>query len=285
MPIINKVHDEIPIQIPRETEIYPEDKLVVFKPGFTIAGQSTFSCFHFVIPESILPPMEVDRKKISCQGNRIYSINPGEVVTCEKERKVIPYTAIFMDKQLIKDASIQISSKSDVIFANKGPIPNRNLISMLNQFIYECKTKQIGYEFTLQCLSLLIAVELLRALDNTISGAAPMRERTDKPNIERCVEYLRKNYNNRFSIGDVAQIANLSPYHFIRVFKLFTGKTPYEYLLDIKIEKSKEMLKARKNTITEISLNCGFSSTSHFCTPFKKKVGVSPSDFQRMFQA
>lgn len=283
MPLISKVYNEIPVPISKEIETYIGDKLLILKPDFTIGGQQTsFSCFHFAIPTSVLPPIEIDGKKVLCQKNRIYAINPGEVVICEEQREVSPYTVIFIDKQLIEEACSQISGKSSVIFANKGLISGSSLVSLVNQVINECKTKQIGYEFSLQCLSLLIAVELLRGFESSISGAASIKVSVGEAYMNRSIEYLRENYNIRFSIHDIAHIANLSPYHFIRVFKSLTGKTPFEYLLDIKIEKSLELLKAKKNTITEISLNCGFSSASHFCTAFKKKVGVSPSDFRRM---
>ena len=77
----------------------------------------------------------------------------------------------------------------------------------------------------------------------------------------------------------MSHIANLSPYHFIRVFKAETGKTPYEFLLEIKVEKAIELIKARKYTITEIAMMCGFTSSSHFSNVFRKIKGISPTDF------
>ncbi|MFZ5642647.1 MAG: helix-turn-helix domain-containing protein [Bacillota bacterium] len=76
-------------------------------------------------------------------------------------------------------------------------------------------------------------------------------------------------------------MANLSSYYFIRVFKAQMGKTPYEYLLDIKMEKAREMLKQRNHTITEICYECGFNSISHFTTAFKRKVGVTPTYYRK----
>jgi len=76
-------------------------------------------------------------------------------------------------------------------------------------------------------------------------------------------------------------MANFSPYHFIRVFKSETGTTPYDYLLNSKIEKAKKILEEEEKPITEVCFLCGFFNPSHFSTTFKKKVGISPYKYRR----
>lgn len=99
--------------------------------------------------------------------------------------------------------------------------------------------------------------------------------------INRVIVFLMEHYQENYSLQDIARIANLSPYHFIRIFKAQTGKTPYEYLLDIKIDKAKTMLKDAALNITEISYLCGFNNLNHFGKVFKRKVGVSPSAYRK----
>jgi len=79
----------------------------------------------------------------------------------------------------------------------------------------------------------------------------------------------------------MADIAKMDRYSFIRSFKAQIGKTPYEFLLDLKIEKAKKMLASKDYSITEISMICDFSSHSHFTTTFKKKTGISPSEYRK----
>lgn len=90
-----------------------------------------------------------------------------------------------------------------------------------------------------------------------------------------------ENYTGNYSLQEVSRVANLSPYHFIRVFRAETGKTPYDFLLDVKIEKSKEMLKSVSKTVTDACFGCGFNNISHFTVAFKKRVGVTPSDYRK----
>lgn len=100
-------------------------------------------------------------------------------------------------------------------------------------------------------------------------------------NIELSIKFLQENYKNEYCLEEAAKAANLSPYHFIRVFKSQTGKTPYEFFLDIKMQKAKEMLKNHIYTITEISSALGFSSSSNFARVFKSTFGLAPTDYRK----
>lgn len=100
-------------------------------------------------------------------------------------------------------------------------------------------------------------------------------------NIRKSIRFLQENYQNEFSMEAAAKAANLSVYHFIRVFKSQTGKTPYEFFLDIKMQKAKEMLKDHTQAITEIYSTLGFSSSSHFARIFKKTTGTAPNAYRK----
>ncbi|NLN49437.1 MAG: helix-turn-helix transcriptional regulator [Clostridiales bacterium] len=91
---------------------------------------------------------------------------------------------------------------------------------------------------------------------------------------------MYENCTTGVSCTELSDLIKMGRYSFIRNFKAQMGKTPYGYLLDLRIEKSKKMIKANEYTITEISLICGFSSHSHFTTTFTKKVGMSPTEYK-----
>jgi len=100
-------------------------------------------------------------------------------------------------------------------------------------------------------------------------------------NINESIKFLKENYQNEYCLEDVARVANLSPYHFIRVFKSQTGKTPYDFLMEIKLEKAKEMLMDSAKTVTEICSILGFSNPSHFAAVFHKATGQSPTAYRK----
>lgn len=100
-------------------------------------------------------------------------------------------------------------------------------------------------------------------------------------NINESIKYLEENYQKEYCLEDLAQAASLSSYHFIRVFKSQTGKAPYEFFMNIKMKKAKEMLMDSSKTITEISSLLGFSSSSHFARVFSRIVGLSPTAYRK----
>lgn len=83
-----------------------------------------------------------------------------------------------------------------------------------------------------------------------------------------------------FSLIELAAIATLSPWHFLRQFKKMTGMTPHAYLTQARLRKAKSLLLAGQGISAASSL-CGFSDQSHFNRHFKKAQGITPGEFIR----
>ena len=98
--------------------------------------------------------------------------------------------------------------------------------------------------------------------------------------IYRSIDYIKENTSNRITIDELANVSNLSRFHYTRIFKNVTGKSPYQYIQDEKIKKAKAYLKNTNKSITEIAFLLGFSTQSAFSNFFFRIVGVSPSIFK-----
>lgn len=105
-----------------------------------------------------------------------------------------------------------------------------------------------------------------------------------KESIIKAMEYFRSNWQNEYNINEAAKAANLSPYHFSRLFKNDVGITPYNYFLNIKIEKIKERLSDENLSIAEVFTACGADYNGHFASVFKEKVGVTPSEYRKIIR-
>ncbi|MFZ7133823.1 MAG: helix-turn-helix transcriptional regulator [Eubacteriales bacterium] len=95
------------------------------------------------------------------------------------------------------------------------------------------------------------------------------------------IQKFQLTYYEDWSIHRLSVLTNLSPYHMIRTFKKYTGKTPYEYLTDIRMENAKKMLISESLTITNIAQRCGYNTISYFSDKFKKRIGISPKAFRK----
>lgn len=94
-------------------------------------------------------------------------------------------------------------------------------------------------------------------------------------------EFMRHAYNTPVSLPDVASQANLSPYHFLRVYRRAYGETPHEFLTRLRIERAKTLLAKGNHSVTEACFEVGFSSLGSFSTLFAHRVGISPSEYRR----
>jgi AraC-like DNA-binding protein len=92
--------------------------------------------------------------------------------------------------------------------------------------------------------------------------------------------YIENNYNANLNLDLLSNAQYVSKYHLLRLFKKYYGQTPRQYLIDKRIEKSKEQLK-NGLSVTETCFAVGFESLSSFSALFKTKTGKSPTEFQK----
>ncbi|WP_209854627.1 helix-turn-helix domain-containing protein [Rhizobium herbae] len=92
---------------------------------------------------------------------------------------------------------------------------------------------------------------------------------------------LLENLEGDISILDVAQACDLSRGYFIRAFRQTTGMTPYQWLLNERINRARELLRASNAPLAEIAIACGFADQSHFTRVFSNIVGLTPGNWRR----
>jgi AraC-like DNA-binding protein len=97
-------------------------------------------------------------------------------------------------------------------------------------------------------------------------------------------DLLRDWEEQPLSISTVARASSLTRFHFIRIFKALFGETPHQYRLRAQIEKAKHLLVLTDSSVTDICMAVGFSSHGSFSALFRRRVGMSPSEFQRRYR-
>ena len=94
--------------------------------------------------------------------------------------------------------------------------------------------------------------------------------------LRRVEEFVNANLEADLSLAEIAEVADLSQYHFARSFRKTTGQTPQQYLMQQRIERAKELLAKDDLPIVQISLQTGFKNQSHFTTLFRKFTKLTP---------
>lgn len=244
-------------------------------------GMHDHESYEFVLPITTMPQAKVGKKRLYYEPNKVYPINSGQSHGVNDLMTGIKLISIMVDQTLMNDLFYSIIGKKGLSIGDNPFSLDAELRLLIHTFVKESQTRQVGYDFVLQSLRTQILIKLIRNCNSTLSSSIETRQPIlTKNRINRVIEMIRECYNRDFSLDDLAKEANISPYHFIRDFKNQTGKTPYDYLINIRIEKAKELMHLNLN-VTDICLLCGFNNHSHFTTVFKKKVGVTPTQYRR----
>ena len=91
--------------------------------------------------------------------------------------------------------------------------------------------------------------------------------------------YIDKHFSDHINLDTISGKAFVSKFHFIRLFKKYYGRTPNQYLQQVRIENAKRLLK-KGNSIGDVCLSVGFSSKTSFISLFRKTTGTTPLIFQ-----
>jgi AraC family transcriptional regulator len=124
----------------------------------------------------------------------------------------------------------------------------------------------------------------IRSLELHAERASAYREKISAlpPYIfRRVAEMLRANLHERIRLSDLAELCGYSRAHFLRMFQVTTGVTPYEYHMQMRIQHAMTLLTTSGSPLIDIAAACGFSSQSHLASVFRKRIGTTPSEFRR----
>jgi AraC family transcriptional regulator len=99
--------------------------------------------------------------------------------------------------------------------------------------------------------------------------------------LERVIDYMKANLTQELSILDLATLTNMSESHFSRSFKQSVGIAPYQYLIQQRVERAKQLLKQQVISISDIALDCGFANQTHLTKVFRQITGMTPKAYQK----
>lgn len=98
--------------------------------------------------------------------------------------------------------------------------------------------------------------------------------------IRLVTEYIHDNYGNKISLDHLAEIANCTSYHLIRLFRTRKNVSPHTYLIQVRLEKAKSLLDSGTN-IADAAFQTGFADQSHLTRNFTKRYGLPPAAYKR----
>jgi AraC family transcriptional regulator len=131
-----------------------------------------------------------------------------------------------------------------------------------------------------EALVAVLAHEIVR-LDEAAPELVPVRGGLAAWQQRRIAEYIEEHLAEDFPLAALANLAQLSTYHFARAFKRSFGVPPHRYHTHRRIERAKTLLADPKLAIADIALELGFSGASAFAATFRRSTGQAPTEYRR----
>ncbi|NMB97453.1 MAG: AraC family transcriptional regulator [Clostridiaceae bacterium] len=164
--------------------------------------------------------------------------------------------------------TLKVSSKNDIIV-------------LIERILKEKEKDEIGKDFLNYLMMLELFVLISRAMkmewENSIKGKSSKLKEV----IQAAINYININYERDISLKDIAKYVFLSPSYFAKAFKDETGKSPISYLIQIRLDRAKELLAESEQKVYEIAVSVGFSNQQRFNEIFKKYTGMTPLQYRK----
>lgn len=145
----------------------------------------------------------------------------------------------------------------------------------------ELEIGKIGGHLLIDSLKTTLAIHLLRNYCTTQPKTPTDVNGLSQLVLKQITDYIHESLNQDLKLDDLAAIAQLSPYHFLRLFRQQMGITPHQYILRCRIDAAKHLLKYDHLSIAEIAVRVGFSDQSHLTRCFKRAVGMTPKQLRQ----
>jgi transcriptional regulator GlxA family with amidase domain len=99
--------------------------------------------------------------------------------------------------------------------------------------------------------------------------------------LDQAKHFITANFRQELSLAEIARHCHVSVFHFSRLFKQFTSRSPYQFLIDVRLRHAALLLRHTFLPVTQICFESGFNSFEHFILSFTKHYGRSPSKYRR----
>ena len=158
---------------------------------------------------------------------------------------------------------------------------DRVLSALLEPLRTELQAPRRASSLFVQGIAQSLAVHVLREYADP-AGNPARRQRSGLPafKLRRVLALMEARLDQEFQLERLAREAGLSEFHFSRAFKRSTGFSPSHFLIRMRMNEARRLLRETDKSIVEVGMDVGYSSPSHFAQLFRREVGVSPREYR-----
>jgi len=188
--------------------------------------------------------------------------------------------ALVLLRNEILEQALHDSRQPRVELQERHGLQDQNMRRLMEILLYE---KRQGFQngaFFLDGIAAALASHLIHyysadapVIGNSVGGMAPST-------LRRCIAFMESRLEGDVRLDELAREAGLSTSHFIRSFRESTGKTPYQFLLERRVQRAQTLMRDPRTSLTEVAKSSGFANQHHMARVFGRIAGMTPSAYR-----
>lgn len=161
-------------------------------------------------------------------------------------------------------------------------VPDEYLETTMLQFFDEAESGFEGGRMYGESLLTEVAAHLLTKYNLSSRDLKTTQGGLGQSTLRKVIDTVSARYDTDIGLVELAKVANMSQYHFLRMFKKSTGVTPHQYLIQHRLKRAKELISSGETNLQAVAKRVGFFDANHLKRHFRRVYGVSPSQVFRI---
>jgi len=227
-------------------------------------------------------PNLVEIKRCGIWERKIYNSGDFSIIPYGKENIVRWFDTIkFVVIQIEPGFMQEFLQLKELSLGEYRGISDKLVYDLATSFKREMDQVQIPAKIYIQSLVIGLAIHLGTHYQTSGRSVYAPKGKLSAGQLKQLLEYCHAFISNDFGVDDMAALVHLSPFHFTRLFKNTLGIAPHQYVLQLKIDRAKQLIKGNEHSLSAIAYELGFTDQAHLSNTFRKFTGMSPGRFMR----
>ena len=248
-------------------------------PGYHFAGEQ-HQFFELTYVDTGTLYTEVDGVSYKLGEKDLIIYGPGQFHSQHTDNQAVSYVTIMFNMENI---SPDLPEDWYSVLTNRVFPYNKKVYTLIKTLVQESSTGAPYTDSLMHCLLTETIVRLLQGVYTTptVQPSSVVRQNYQDELFEQILSFVESKLYEPLTVADICQQFSLSRSTLQLLFKNAVNQSPKKYISDMKLERSCQMLRENKYTISEISLKLGYSSIHYFSNAFNQKYHISPSEYAK----
>jgi AraC-like DNA-binding protein len=248
-------------------------------PGYHFTGEQ-HNFFELTYVDTGVLYTEVDGVSYKLGEKDLMIYGPGQFHSQCTDNQAVSYVTIMFNMDNI---SPDLPDDWYSVLINRVFHYNKKIYTLIKALVQESSTGAPYTDSLMHCLLTETIIRLLQGVYSTpsVQPSSVVRQNYQDELFDRVLQFVESKIYEPLTVADICRQFSLSRSTLQLLFKNAVNQSPKKYISDMKLERSCQMLRENKYTISEISLKLGYSSIHYFSNAFNQKYHISPSEYAK----